>query len=85
MKQEKVLFAVTLLIFVLMIAATLIVAVKYMDEEPEWNRLPNEAFETNAPEAGESPWLEVLTANLPPGMYTDTIILNNGGDGDAAD
>lgn len=85
MKQEKTLFVITLIILALMIAATAICAIKYMHEEPIWNRDPAPIV-TAAPEAGQNnPWREMVTANLPPGMYTDTIILNNGGDGDATD
>ena len=49
---------------------------------------PDSANAAIAPVAGmetEAPWGEVATKNLPPGMYADTAILNNGGDGNAAD
>ena len=66
MKQEKTLFAISIIILALMIAATVICAVKYMHEEPPWNRDPVPIV-TDAPDAGKSPWMEVATKNLPPG------------------
>ena len=85
MKQEKTLAVIAIIILVLMIAATVICAVKYMHEEPWWNRDPAPIV-TDAPDAGKSPWMDVVTANLPPGRYADAIILHNGGgDSDAAD
>ena len=67
MKREKTLFVVALIILALMIAATVIFAIKYMHEEPIWNRDPVAPVVTDAPEAGKSPWMDVQTANLPPG------------------
>ena len=66
MKQEKTLFAIAIIILALMIAATIVCAIKYMHEEPWWNREPVAAV-TGAPDAGKSPWMEVATKNLPPG------------------
>ena len=51
MKQEKTLLVVTLIILALLIAATVICAIKYMHEEPSWNRDPVPAV-AEAPEAG---------------------------------
>ena len=70
MKRENTLFVVTLIILALMIAATVICAIKYMHEEPIWNREPVSAV-TGAPEAdepeGSTPLREIVTENMPPG------------------
>lgn len=53
MKQEKTLFAITLIILALMIAATVICAVCYMDEEPWWNRDAALEWRTHPPDSVE--------------------------------
>ena len=66
MKQEKTLFAIAIIIVALMIAATIVCAIKYMHEEPWWNRGPVPVA-TEAPEAESAALQEVATENLPPG------------------
>lgn len=40
MRKEKTLFSIAIIILALMIAATIVCAIKYMHEEPWWNRAP---------------------------------------------
>ena len=70
MKNERFTVIAGMICLFALIIAVLIVTVRYMHAEPWWNRVPA---------------VTVGAQNRPPGMYTDTIILNNGGDGDAAD
>ena len=63
MKREKTLLVIGIICLLLMIAATVIVAIKYMDEEPPWNRDPV-PIETEAPDAAR---LDELGQNRPPG------------------
>ena len=63
MKREKTLLVIGIICLLLMIAATVSVAIKYMDEEPPWNRDPV-PIETEAPDAAR---LDELGQNRPPG------------------
>lgn len=63
MKREKTLIVVTMIILALMIAAVLIVTLRYMREEPWWNREPTPIV-TEAPDAAR---LDELGQNRPPG------------------
>lgn len=63
MKQEKVFFSATMILLLFLISVTVICAVKYMDEEPAWNRDPV-PIETEAPDAAR---LDELGQNRPPG------------------
>lgn len=66
MKQEKVFFSATMILLLFLISVTVICAVKYMDEEPAWNRDPVPIV-TEAPGTESAEWQEVQTANIPPG------------------
>jgi hypothetical protein len=63
MKREKTLIVIGIVCLILMIAAMVICAIKYMKEEPAWNQ-GAAPIVTEAPDAAR---LDELGQNRPPG------------------